>query len=77
MTGSTVRRCTKCILPENYPDVDLDSSGVCRLCREFDSKYISIDWHSREKKLVRMLNRYRGKGKTDRHLLKEVGSVCD
>jgi asparagine synthetase B (glutamine-hydrolysing) len=28
-----LKRCTKCILPETYPFVDFDGSGVCHFCR--------------------------------------------
>jgi hypothetical protein len=28
-----LRRCTRCILPETYPFVDLDAAGVCHYCR--------------------------------------------
>lgn len=28
-----LRRCTKCVLPETYPFLDLDGDGVCRYCR--------------------------------------------
>lgn len=59
-----VRRCTRCILPESYPDVDFDSKGVCRVCREFDHRNLNIDWTDLEKKLVRMLGRYRGRGRS-------------
>lgn len=56
------KRCTRCILPDNYPDIDFDENGVCRVCREHDKKYGDIDWKAREKKLEKILNRYRGKG---------------
>lgn len=59
-----VQRCSNCILPSNYPDADFDTSGVCRKCRDFDSTYGNIDWSLKEKKLCRMLNRYKGKGKS-------------
>jgi asparagine synthetase B (glutamine-hydrolysing) len=29
----SLKRCTKCILPETYPYVDFDEHGVCRYCR--------------------------------------------
>ncbi len=61
---TNVRRCTRCILPESYPDIDFDSKGVCRMCREFDHRYQNIDWAFLEKKLIRMLGRYRGKGRS-------------
>lgn len=32
-----VRRCIRCIMPENYPEVVIDSEGVCNFCRGFDS----------------------------------------
>jgi len=28
-----LKRCSRCILPETYPFVDLDEQGVCRYCR--------------------------------------------
>ncbi len=62
MAEETVR-CTRCILPSNYPNVDFDENGVCRVCREFDEKYANIDWEARERDLERILARYRGKGK--------------
>ena len=30
-----VLRCSKCILPENFPSADFDERGVCRLCRDY------------------------------------------
>lgn len=29
--------CQRCILPDSYPDVELDSDGVCTLCRIHDA----------------------------------------
>ncbi len=57
-----VKRCTRCILPETYPNVDFDENGVCRVCREFDERYTDIDWDARRAKLESVLDRYRGKG---------------
>lgn len=62
-----VRRCTRCILPENYPNMSFDNNGVCSVCREFDAKFAGVDWIAREKALQKILDRYRGrkKGKYD------------
>ncbi|OPL18952.1 MAG: hypothetical protein AVO35_03205 [Candidatus Aegiribacteria sp. MLS_C] len=57
-----IRRCTRCILPGNYPNIDFDENGVCRVCREHDARYSGIDWEARRLKLERILDRYRGKG---------------
>jgi N-acetyl sugar amidotransferase len=59
---SVVRRCSRCILPESYPDIDFDENGVCRVCREHDRKYSNIDWDERRARLEHILDRYRGKG---------------
>jgi hypothetical protein len=59
-----VRRCTRCILPETYPDASFDERGVCRVCREYDSRYSNIDWGEREARLRRILGRYRRRGGT-------------
>jgi hypothetical protein len=56
---SPLRRCTRCILPESYPDVAFDDRGICRVCREYDSKYSRIDWEARRASLRRILGRYR------------------
>ena len=57
-----VKRCTRCILPETYPNIDFDENGVCRVCREHDEKYSDIDWDARRTELEKILDRYRGKG---------------
>ncbi len=57
-----IRRCTRCILPESYPNVDFDENGVCRVCREFEEKHAAVDWKAREKKLEKILDRYRRRG---------------
>jgi len=57
-----LRRCTRCILPETYPNIDFDEDGVCRVCREFDRRYADIDWDARRAELEKILDRYRGKG---------------
>jgi hypothetical protein len=31
-----MRRCLRCVMPENYPGVTLDAEGVCNYCRTFD-----------------------------------------
>ena len=28
-----IKRCKKCILPETYPFIELDSFGICRYCK--------------------------------------------
>lgn len=30
-------RCGKCLLPDNFPEIDMDGDGVCNVCREYES----------------------------------------
>jgi hypothetical protein len=32
-----VKRCVRCVMPENYPGVTLDADGECNFCRTFDT----------------------------------------
>jgi glutamine---fructose-6-phosphate transaminase (isomerizing) len=32
---SGLRRCTKCVLPETFPYIEFDESGVCNYCRDY------------------------------------------
>jgi len=34
-----IRRCVRCIMPENYPGITFDDEGVCSFCRYFDAKW--------------------------------------
>jgi len=38
-----MKRCTKCILPDNYPDIQYDEKGVCNKCHETEKKYLNRD----------------------------------
>ena len=31
-----LRRCTKCVLPETFPEITFDSDGVCSVCNDFE-----------------------------------------
>ena len=37
-----MKRCTKCVMPENYPEITFDSDGVCSHCHKFDRMW--GDW---------------------------------
>lgn len=34
-----VRRCVRCVMPENYPGISFDHKGVCNFCRYFDNHW--------------------------------------
>lgn len=61
-----MKRCSKCIMSENFPRIKFDEEGVCSFCNNdiFVSTDTSvIDEHAAE--VSRMFNEQRGKGEYD------------
>jgi len=54
---SDLKRCTKCILPTNFPHISFSAEGVCNYCEA----YRSIRYRG-ESALKDLLDTYRGKG---------------
>lgn len=50
-------RCTKCILPETFPDIELDENGVCNYCLNYKPTKVYG-----EEELEKVLDKYRDKG---------------
>lgn len=55
-----IRYCTKCVMPETKPDLQIDPEGVCSACRYFKER-TSVDWAQRERELRAILEPYRSK----------------
>ncbi len=51
-----MKRCTRCILPETYPDIKFDKNGVCHKCHEFDQKYADKDYTKSEQELSKIFS---------------------
>lgn len=48
-----LRRCTRCLLPENYPSISFGHDGVCNICEEFDAYRKQIEnYFKREENFV-------------------------
>jgi N-acetyl sugar amidotransferase len=45
-SGTTIRWCVRCVLPDSRPNLRLDAEGVCNACRAHATKR-DIDWSSR------------------------------
>lgn len=52
-----MRRCTKCILPETFPGIEFNESGVCNYCLNYESVKVLG-----EEELEKVLSQYRNKG---------------
>jgi len=59
-----MRICTKCIMPETQEKLTFDENGICSLCATGNRK-VEIDWDSREQELIKILDKYRGRGQYD------------
>ena len=54
---STMKRCTRCILPETFPGIKFDNQGRCNYCRDYNPVQVLG-----EKELIKTLSRYQNKG---------------
>ncbi|WP_331284266.1 N-acetyl sugar amidotransferase [Castellaniella denitrificans] len=59
-----IRYCTHCVMPDTKPDLRLDEQGVCNACRSYEMRN-EVDWDSRYKSLLDILDKYRNKGGTN------------
>jgi len=53
-----IRYCTRCVMPETKPDLEIDDQGVCSACRYFERR-TAVEWKKRQKELTTVLDRYR------------------
>jgi len=60
VTQIKLKRCVKCIMPETQQGIEFDKEGVCAVCRQHEVK-VKIDWEKKEKKLIKLIDQYRGK----------------
>ena len=54
-----VKFCKKCVMSNQRPRIVFDENGVCNSCNYWERKKTDIDWASREKELVDLLDRHR------------------
>lgn len=49
-------RCSKCIMPDSYPDIKFDDKGICSKCYEYDKDYGHRDLTGLKKQMEEMLD---------------------
>lgn len=52
--------CTRCVMPETKPDLQIDPEGVCSACRSYEGRP-TINWAGRVTELRTILERYRSR----------------
>ena len=53
----SMKRCTRCILPETFPGIKFDDEGVCNYCRDYTSMEVKG-----EEALEQLLSQYGDRG---------------
>lgn len=55
-----LERCRKCLLPVTHETLELDSEGICNICRNNEEKG-KIDWDRKQEELDSLIAKYKGK----------------
>jgi glutamine---fructose-6-phosphate transaminase (isomerizing) len=53
------QRCTKCILPSNFPYISFDKDGVCNFCNNYKKKYKNFNKDQEKKNFENLLKEYK------------------
>lgn len=53
------KRCTKCILPSNFPFIIFDNDGVCNYCKNYKKKYQDFNEKDEKQKFLKILKNYK------------------
>lgn len=57
----TIRRCTKCLLPETFPYIAYDAGGVCNYCHSYKPKGLKVDKRPQFEEVLKKYRRSDGK----------------
>lgn len=60
-----MKSCSRCVLPETYPEITFDENGVCNFCNAFDVREEKVSEHrfTNEEELQKALEKYRNLGR--------------
>lgn len=58
-----LKRCNKCILPENFPFIKFDKSGICNFCNNYKKKYQNFNKENSKNEISKIIEKYK-RGKT-------------
>ncbi|MBL8001712.1 MAG: hypothetical protein JNL05_07120 [Flavobacteriales bacterium] len=57
----TIRRCSKCLLPETFPYISYDGKGVCNYCHSYKPKGLKVDKRPQFEEVLKKYRRNDGK----------------
>ena len=59
MPTLTLRRCSRCLIPETHETIQFDAEGVCNVCRQHEVKR-AVDWDAKKRDLDALIAQHRG-----------------
>lgn len=68
-----MKRCKKCLIPENYPDIKLNENGICNLCLNEKSEDDLAEKTRYKKEFEEYIEKIKGTGEYDCLLLYSGG----
>ncbi|MCC6250302.1 MAG: hypothetical protein IT499_21385 [Rubrivivax sp.] len=57
-----LKRCTRCILPETFPFIEFDATGVCNYCASYRPRYAHMHPVQTKRDFIASLEKYRRAG---------------
>ena len=55
----SLRRCSRCILPETFPYINFDDNGVCNYCENYRPRYANMHETHTKQEFIDSLKQYR------------------
>ena len=56
-----IKFCEECFMPSSRPRVSFNQDNICNACTYAKNKSEDINWETREKELLELLNQHRSK----------------
>ncbi len=61
-----MKRCSRCVLPETFPFIQFDATGVCNYCHGYKPRYKGVDPKAAKESFLKKIETYRrADGKPD------------
>ena len=68
--------CTRCVMPDTKPDLQIDDDGICSACHYFERR-VDVDWNEREIELTNILSKYKSEAGTNHDCIIPVSGGKD
>jgi PP-loop superfamily ATP-utilizing enzyme len=56
-----MKKCNRCILSEDFPNIKFNKFGICNYCELWDKKWADFDYEKSEKQLLKIIEKAKSK----------------